>query len=69
MQGPRIPVELENNYSIVHQGILYVIRRENGDIHSIPENLTGNWETVRKLNKLPVRQGFPAQIVKYNDFC
>ena len=64
-----MPIELTHNFSVFYQGILYIIRWQVGDVYSIPENLTGEWVAVRKLNKLPVRQVFPAPIVKYRDFC
>jgi len=67
--GPRIPIELNNDFSIVYKDIIYVIGSKTGDVYSLPENLTGEWAAVRKLNQLPVRQMFPAPIVTYRDFC
>ena len=70
LQGPRIPIELTHNFSVFYQGILYVIRWEVGDVYSMAENLMGEWVTVRHYgNSIPMRQVFPAPIVKYSDFC
>merc|ERR1719474_753293 len=68
--GPRMPIKLTHNFSVFYQGILYVIRWEVGDVYSIAENLTGEWVAVRLYgNDIPIRQVFPAPIVKYSDFC
>ena len=69
LKGPQIPIHLTHSFSIVYQGILYIIRQSYGEIYSIPENLTGDWVRVRRLKSLPYRQVFPAPIVKYSDFC
>jgi len=67
--GPRIPIELNNGFSIIYHDIIYVVGSKTGDVYSLPENLTGEWAAVRKLNKLPVRQVFPAPILTYRDYC
>ena len=69
LKGPHLPLELEEDFSIIYKDTLYIIHQNSGDVYGLPTNLDGDWVKIKIIRPLAWREVFPAPIVKQSDIC
>jgi len=68
-EGPHLPFELEEDFSIIYKDTLYIIHQDSGDVYGLPTNLDGDWVKIKNIGRLAWREVFPAPIVQQKNIC